>query len=80
MVVCEIKPQKEDPNPTRINVTSIQICYPGDVDTPTGPLNFLKLIINSVLSCRNARFVCFDLKQFNSKPQWSATSMCASNS
>ena len=31
---------------------------------PTGFLNLVKLIINSVLSRRNARYVCFDLKDF----------------
>ena len=31
---------------------------------PTGSLDLVKLIINSVLSRRNARFVCFDLKNF----------------
>ena len=64
MVVCELKPHKEDPNRTRITVAGSKICYPGDVGTPTGSLDPVKLIINSVLSRRNARFVCFDLKKF----------------
>ena len=64
MVVCEVKPHKEDPNLTRITVSGSQICYPGDVGTPTGPLYLIKLIINSVLSRRNARFFSFDLKNF----------------
>ena len=56
MVVCEVKPHKEDPNQTRITIAGSQICYPRDVCTPTGSLNLVKLVINSVLSCRNARF------------------------
>ena len=60
MLVCEVKHHKEDPNRTRITVTGSQICYPGDVVTPTGSLDLVKLIINSVLSLRNARFVSFD--------------------
>ena len=64
MVVCEVKPHKEYPNRTRITVAGSQICYPGDVGTPTGSLELAKFIINSVLSCRNARFVSFDLKCF----------------
>ena len=64
MVVCEVKPHKEDTNQTRITVAGSQIFYPGDVGTPTGSLDLVKLIINSVLSRRNARFVCFDLKKF----------------
>ena len=62
MVVCEVKPHKEDPNRTRIIIAGIQICYPGNVGVPTGSLDLVKLIINSVLSRRNARFVFFDLK------------------
>ena len=31
---------------------------------PTGSLNLVKLMINSVLSCLNERFVCFDAKNF----------------
>ena len=57
MVVCEVKPHKEDPNRTRITIAGSQICYLGDVGTPTGSLDLVKLIINSVLSRRNARFV-----------------------
>ena len=52
MVVCKVNPHKEYPNQTRITVTGCQICYPGDVGTPT----------------RNARFVCFDLKLLPTNP------------
>ena len=60
MVVCEVKPHKEDPNQTRIAVVGSQICYPGYVGTPTSSLDLVKLILNSVLLRLNARFVCFD--------------------
>ena len=63
LVVCEVKPRKEDPNFTRITVAGSQICYPGDVGTRNGSLDLVKLIINSILSLRNARFVSFDLKK-----------------
>ena len=64
MVVCEVRPQKEDPNCTRITVFGSRIYYPGDIGTPTGSLDLIKLVINSVLSCCNARFFCFDAKNF----------------
>ena len=57
MIVCEIKPHKENTNQTRITVAGSQICYPGDVGTPTGSLYLVKLIINSVLLRSNAHFV-----------------------
>ena len=79
MVVCEVKPHKEDPNRTRITVAGSQICYPGDVVTPTGSLDHFKFIINIVLSRRNARFVSFDLKTSISKPRWINLNMFASS-
>ena len=68
MVVCEFKPHKEDPNWTRITVAVSQIWYPRDVVTPTGSLDLVKLIINSVLLRRNAYFVSFDFKNFYLQP------------
>ena len=64
MVVCKVKPHKEDLNCTRITAAGGQICYPGDVGAPTGSLDLVKLFINSVMSRCNARFVSFDLKKF----------------
>ena len=46
----------------RITVAGSQICYPEDVGTPTGSLELVKIIINSVLPRRNARFFSSDLK------------------
>ena len=56
-VVCEVRPQKEDPNRTQITIGGNRICYPGDVGTPTASLDLFKLLINSVLSRKGARFV-----------------------
>ena len=64
MVVCEVKRQNKDHNQTHITVAGSQIWYPGDLGTPTGSLDLVKLIINSVLSRRNSRFVYFDLEFF----------------
>ena len=64
MVVCEVRPQNEDPNRTRITVASNRICYPGDIGTSTGSIELVKLMINSVLSHHNARFVYFYAKNF----------------
>ncbi len=38
--------------------------YPGDLGTPTGSIELVKLLINSVLSQRNARLATMDLKNF----------------
>ena len=63
-VVCEVRPQKTDPNRTRITVTGNCISYPGDVGTPTASLDPVNLILNSVLSRPGARFACFDATKF----------------
>ena len=64
MVVCEYLPQKEYPNRTRITLAGGRIKYPGDLGTPTVTLELVKIIINSVLSRRNTRCVCFDAANF----------------
>ena len=63
-VVCMHRPQKEDSDRTRITIGGNLICYPGDVSTPTGSLELAKLVFNSVLSRRGAKFACFDIKNF----------------
>ena len=63
-VVCEVRPQKADPNRTRITIGGNRICYPHDTGTKTGSLEVVKLQLNNVLSTKDARFVCYDLENF----------------
>ena len=60
-VVCEYRPDKDDPNSTRITIAGGHLLVPFDVSTPTGSLELVKLIINSVLSLQNAWFSAFDI-------------------
>eukprot|EP00804_Cyclotella_cryptica_P030074 CCRYP_016953-RA/>CCRYP_016953-RA protein AED:0.43 eAED:0.43 QI:0/-1/0/1/-1/1/1/0/160 len=55
-VVCKVRPEKSDPDRTRITIGSNRTCYPGDVSTKTAPLELVKLMINSVLSRHNGNF------------------------
>ena len=48
----------------RITIGSNNIAYPGDVGTPTDSIELIKLLVNSVLSQRNARLATMDLKNF----------------
>jgi hypothetical protein len=64
MVVCEVRPEKDDPDRTRITIGGNRICYPGDVGTNTASLELVKLLLNSVLSRKDARFSTIDLKNF----------------
>jgi hypothetical protein len=62
MVVCEVCSEKDDPDRTRITIGGNRICYPGDVGTNTASLELVKLLLNSVLSRKGARFSTTDLK------------------
>ena len=57
--VCEVRPQKVDPNLTRITIGGNSIIYPGEVETPTASLELVKIIINSLLSRHGAKFAYF---------------------
>ena len=63
-VVCKVRPEKDDPDRTHITIGGNRICYPGDVGTRTAPLELVKLMINSVLSRKNAKFCTFDIANF----------------
>ena len=63
-VVCEVRPGKKDPNRTRITICGTNVCYPGDVGTNMASLELFKLMINSMLSRKGAKYVCFDIENF----------------
>ena len=63
-VVCEYRPDKDDPNRKRITISGGHILVTFGVSTPTGSLELVNLMINSVLSRPNARFAAFDIKNF----------------
>ena len=63
-VVSEIRADKDDPDRMRIAIAGGRIVYHDDVATRTGGLELVKLMINSVLSKRDAKAACFDIKNF----------------
>ena len=64
MVVCEVQPDKDDPDRILITIKGNRVCYPGDVSTNTASLELFKLLLNSVLSYKDARFSSIDLESF----------------
>jgi hypothetical protein len=64
MVVCEVRPDKDDPDRTRITIGGNHICFPGNVGTRMALLELVKLLLNSVLSRKEARFSSIDQKNF----------------
>ena len=63
-IVCMFRPQKEEPNRTRLTVGGNLLVALYDVSTPTADLTTAKLLFNSVISTPGARFVTLDLKNF----------------
>ena len=63
-VVVNYRPEKDDPYRTRLTVGGDRVNYPGDCGTPTVNLLTVKLLLNSVVSTLNAKFMTIDIKDF----------------
>ena len=63
-VVVNYRPEKDDPYRTRLTVGSNRVNYPGNCGTPTVDLLTVKLLLNSVVSTLNAKFMTIDIKYF----------------
>jgi hypothetical protein len=61
-IVVDIRPQKDEPERTRLTVGGNLIDYPGDVSTKTAGLTTANILFNSVVSTKDARFMCLDVK------------------
>jgi hypothetical protein len=68
MVVCNVRPEKDDPDRTRIIIGGNRICYPGNVGTNTTLLELVKLLLNSILSRKGARFSTIDINFYLDTP------------
>jgi hypothetical protein len=62
--VVDIKDHKEEKERTQLNVVGDQIEYPGDKSTRTTGLTRTKILINSVISTQDAKFLVIDTKNF----------------
>ena len=63
-VVVDFCPQKPDPNWVCITAGGNLIHYLGDLFTRTADLTTSKIIWNSVVSTKDARYMCLDIKYF----------------
>ena len=63
-VVVDFRPQKIDPHHIRITAGGNLINYPGELTTQTAGLTTSKLMWNSVLSTKGAKYMCLDIKNF----------------
>ena len=61
---CNVRPQKEEQNRTRLTIGGDRINYDGDCSTPIANLLTVKLLLNSVISTDGAKFMTIDIKNF----------------
>ena len=62
--VCTIQPEKAEKNRTRLVVGGNHINYPGEVGTSTADMLLAKILFNSVISTKGARFMTGDITIF----------------
>ena len=61
---CDIRPQKEEKNRTRMTVGGGRLEYDGEITTETSTIETAKILINSTISTDGARFACWDVGNF----------------
>ena len=63
-MVVDFRPQKADPNRVRMTAGGNLLTYPGELTTRTADLTTSKVLWNSVLSTKDAKYMCIDIKSF----------------
>ena len=63
-IVVDYIPQIDDPNRFRITAGGNLIIYPGELTTRTADITTLRILWNSVLSTKNAKYMCLDIDFF----------------
>ena len=62
--VYTVRPEKAEKNRTRFTVGGDRINYPGEVATPTAEMLVAKMLFNSVISTKGAKFMTMDISNF----------------
>ena len=62
--VCNVRPEKADPNRTRFVAGGDKCNYPYEVATPTAEMLVAKILFNSVILTPGARFMTMDISNF----------------
>ena len=77
-IVVDFRPQKKDPNRVRMTAGGNLIKYPGELTTRTADLTTSKVIWNSVLSTKVAKFMGINIKNFIWEHRLTDTNTCVS--
>ena len=63
-IVCTHKPSKSDPERVRLCVGGDMLEYHGNIRTLKADLTTVKILINSTISTKSAKFTTMDIKNF----------------
>ena len=74
-IVCTEKPSKSDSERVRLCVGGDRLEFDGNIITPTADLTTVKILLNSTISTKDARFMTMDIKFFTWAPRWTYTNM-----
>ena len=63
-IVCDVKPEKEEKERTRLTVGGNLLDFTGDISAPTTSATTANCVFNSVVSTPGARCLLADIKHF----------------
>ena len=63
-IVCTYRLEKKDPYPMTLTIGGNLVNYPDYCGTPTADIITVKILLNSIVSTLNAKFMMIDLKDF----------------
>eukprot|EP00804_Cyclotella_cryptica_P007584 CCRYP_010663-RA/>CCRYP_010663-RA protein AED:0.17 eAED:0.17 QI:0/0/0/1/1/1/2/0/834 len=63
-IIANYQPEKEDPYRIQLTVGGNRITYPGDCGTPTADMLTTKILLNSIISTKGARFMTINIEDF----------------
>jgi hypothetical protein len=61
---CNLKPNKTETHCTRLTTGGDRVNYSGNTSTPSADMTLFKILLNSIISTKGARFVTVDIKDF----------------
>ena len=62
--ICEMKPEKEEKDPTRLTVVRNLLDFTGNLSAPIASVTTAKCVFNGLVSTPGERFLLADIKHF----------------
>ena len=78
--VCNRRPEKAETNRTRFTVDGDRINYHSAIATPTEEMLVAKILFNSIISTKDAKFMTIDISNFYLIHHYLVQSLSRSNS